>query len=102
MHFVSSKVIAGCFGLSAFAVAIIAGVAAENSIAQVLVRALIATALCYPIGIIVGMICARVITEQVERMTLDESAKSATTAGSNAALSAASNDAIEDEQPIIV
>jgi hypothetical protein len=96
MHFVSAKVIAGCFGLSAFAVAIIAGIAAGNSLAHVLMRALIATVVCYPIGVIVGLICARVISEHVERMMPQSPQHSNIGAGT------AEEASDEGEQPIIV
>ena len=100
MQFVSPKIIAACFGLSAFAVAIISGIAVGNSIAHVLVRALISSSVCYPIGIIVGMVCARVVAEQVEKMTSDASKSSRNPLGSSHSTSGA--EAIADEQPIIV
>lgn len=63
---VSTKVIAGCFGLAAFAVAIIAGLASDNPAAQILLHAVIATLVCYPIGWIAGLICQRVIGLHLE------------------------------------
>ena len=43
--------------MAAFAVAIVAGIAVANPAGIVLVRALIAMLICYPIGFIVGSIC---------------------------------------------
>jgi hypothetical protein len=56
-----SRVMAGCFAMSSFAVAIIAGLSGGNPATLILGRALVAMALCYPVGLIVGMICERVI-----------------------------------------
>jgi hypothetical protein len=66
MNVTSSKVVAGCFAMSAFAVAILFGLDAGHSTAQVLLRAIIAMAVCYPAGSIVGAIGARVIREHVD------------------------------------
>lgn len=65
MSVISAKVIAGCFALSAFAVAILAGLASENPTAQILQRAVISMFVCYPVGLIVGMVCERVIVTHV-------------------------------------
>ncbi len=61
-----SNVIAGCFALAAFAVAVVAGMAGGNPATSILVRALIAMIGCYPIGLIIGLICARVMADQIE------------------------------------
>ena len=61
----SGKIIASCFALTAFAVAIIAGLAAGNDAGAVLVRALLAMIGCHVIGLIVGMICQHVVTQHV-------------------------------------
>ena len=65
MKVITAKVIAGCFALSAFAVAILAGLASENPTAQILQRAVISMFICYPVGLIVGMVCERVITTHI-------------------------------------
>lgn len=59
-------VIAGCFSISAFIVAIMAGLLADLSAAQILLRSLITLMVCYPVGIIVGLACQHVIRTQVE------------------------------------
>jgi hypothetical protein len=85
---VSSKVIASCFALSAFIIAILAGAAADNPAGQIILRALIAMAVCYPVGVIVGVICARVIALHVEQFATKEAV----------ANSAAANDAPKQKQ----
>ena len=60
-----SRVIAGCFSLAAFATAIVAGLAGGNDASAVLVRATIAMFICYPLGLIVGGICQRIVNEYV-------------------------------------
>ena len=61
-----SRVIAGCFSLAAFATAIVAGLAGGNEASAVLVRAAIAMFICYPLGLIVGGICQRIVNEYVK------------------------------------
>ena len=61
-----SRVIAGCFSLAAFATAIVAGLAGGNHASAVLVRATIAMFVCYPLGLIVGGICQRIVNEYVQ------------------------------------
>ena len=58
--------IAGCFALAAFTVAIIAGLAAANPAVSVLSRAIVAMLVCYPIGLMVGMIALRIVSDHVE------------------------------------
>ena len=66
MHAMTAKLIAGCFALSAFAVAILAGLSSENTTAQILQRAVLSMIVCYPVGLIVGMVCERVIVSHVK------------------------------------
>lgn len=63
-----SKVMAGCIALAAFAVAIVAGLAAENSAGLVLGRALMAMIFCYPVGFIIGMVCDHVINLHMQHV----------------------------------
>lgn len=56
--------IAGCLALAAFAVAVVAGLAGGNDASSILMRSLMAMVLCYPLGLIVGLICERVVDEQ--------------------------------------
>ncbi len=57
----SAKTIAACFALSAFAVAILAGLSANLEASQIMWRAFIVMVVCYPVGLIVGVICQRVV-----------------------------------------
>lgn len=52
--------------MAAFAVAVLAGLAGGNSAMSILSRALIAMICCYPIGLMIGVICQRVMTDQIE------------------------------------
>lgn len=61
------KVVAACFALAAFAVGVISGLAGDNPAAQILLRSLLSMAVCYPIGYVTGMICDRVVNEQIEK-----------------------------------
>ncbi len=63
----TSKAIAGCFALAAFAVAILAGIAGGNTAISILFRAVIAMLICYPVGLIIGLICQQVIADHVAR-----------------------------------
>ncbi len=65
MRTVPGYVIGACVALAAFVVAILAGLASGNSAASILLRALIAMLVCYPVGLLVGMACQRVIWEQL-------------------------------------
>jgi len=66
MKTVSSRLIATCFALSAFAVAIVAGLSSGNPTSEVLSRALIAMMVCYPLGLVIGIVCERVIAAHIE------------------------------------
>ena len=61
-----SSAIAGCFSLSAFAVAVVAGLSAQNPVSSILMRALIAMIICYPVGLIIGLICQRLMFDHIE------------------------------------
>lgn len=56
-----ARVIAACVALAAFAVAILAGLAGGSPSLTVLSRAVVAMMLCYPVGLIIGMVCDHVI-----------------------------------------
>ncbi len=59
-------VLAGCFAMAAFAVAVVAGLARDNTPSAILLRAVIAMIVCYPVGMLVGMMCLRVLQEHVK------------------------------------
>ncbi len=62
---VATKAIAGCFALAAFSVAVIAGLASDNTAASILTRALFAMVACYPVGLLVGFVCRHVIEQHL-------------------------------------
>ena len=63
MKAVPSQVIAGCFAMSAFVIAIIAGLSVHNEASSVLFRAMAAMFIAYPVGLIAGSMCAGVVRE---------------------------------------
>lgn len=65
MRIEAGRIIASCFALTAFAVALVAGISGGNDAAQILLRAVIAMVVCYPVGLIAGLICERVIQAHV-------------------------------------
>lgn len=60
-----SRVMAGCFAMSAFAVAIASGLGTGNPATMILGRALIAMMICYPVGLVIGVVCERVIAQHM-------------------------------------
>ena len=53
--------IAGCVALSAFAVAILAGLSAGNPAVMVLLRAVLVMVIGYPAGLVIGQVVIRVV-----------------------------------------
>jgi NhaP-type Na+/H+ or K+/H+ antiporter len=64
---VASKVIAACCGLSAFAVAVLAGLAADNPTEVILGRALVSMIGMQLVGLLIGSIAERTVSEAIER-----------------------------------
>ncbi len=60
-----TKVIAGSLGLTAFAIAVVAGLFAGNESTEILIRALISMLLCYVLGLVLGAIGERTIEEHI-------------------------------------
>lgn len=58
-----TSVVAGVFALAAFTVALLAGVFGGNEMMVVLMRAVIALVVCYPIGMMAGALLSRVIED---------------------------------------
>lgn len=69
MKGVPSTAVGACFALTAFAVAILAGLFANNQADLILQRAIIAMILCYPIGLLFGAMCRRVVAEHAQAVT---------------------------------
>ena len=61
-----TKVIGACLGLAGFAVAILAGLAADNPSDQILTRALLSMLGCQLIGLAIGAVAERTIDERLE------------------------------------
>ncbi len=95
---VASKAIAGCFALAAFSVAVIAGLASENSAASILMRALFAMVVCYPVGLLVGFVCRHVIEQHLDESpeTSEETSEETATGSEPAEQSAESAEKSED------
>ena len=94
---VASKAIAGCFALAAFSVAVIAGLASENTAASILTRALFAMVVCYPVGLLVGFVCRHVIEQH-----LDEPPESSEATGTASVPSEQSAESADTEEDVIV
>ena len=75
MTCVAGRAIAGCFALAAFSVAVVAGLAGGNTATAILVRALIAMIVCYPLGMLVGVLCRRVIDQHLAEQSAESAEK---------------------------
>lgn len=62
---VPTKVVGACAGLTGFAVALIAGLAADNPAEDVLFRALVAMLACQIVGGLAGWVCERVVRDAI-------------------------------------
>jgi len=70
----ASRAIAGCFALAAFAVAVLAGLAGGNTAVSILTRAILAMVICYPVGLVVGLVCQHVIEQHIRQQTAETEA----------------------------
>jgi len=61
-----TKVVAACCGLAAFAIAVIAGIVAENPGEVVLFRALVGMVACQIVGLGIGMVIERVVADSIQ------------------------------------
>lgn len=61
------QVIASCVALGGFAIALVAGIAVDNTAATILSRALGAMVACYLAGLIVAAIAHQAMTENIEQ-----------------------------------
>lgn len=64
---VPAKVVSASFALGAFAIAIIAGLAAGNPTLVILIDALIALVVCNVVGLIIGAVMEHAVNEHVVR-----------------------------------
>jgi tetrahydromethanopterin S-methyltransferase subunit C len=61
-----TRVIAASLGLSAFAIAIVAGLAAENPAETILARAVVSMVVCHVVGWCVGLTAERAVMDAVD------------------------------------
>ena len=69
-----SRAVAGCFALAAFAVAVVAGLAGGNGATAILLRALIVMVICYPVGLLAGLVCQYVVDQHVRQQAAEAAA----------------------------
>lgn len=61
----ATRVMAGSFGLTAFAVAVIAGLAAGNTASHILLQAIVSMLVCHVVGLILGGLAEHVVREHL-------------------------------------
>ncbi len=66
-----ARIIAACFSLIAFALAIITGLAARNSTLTTLWRAIVAMLVCYIFASVIGSIGEKLIAEHIRQYKID-------------------------------
>jgi hypothetical protein len=79
----TGRLIACCFALAAFSVAIVAGLSAGKDAAQILLHAVVAMMLCYPVGLVAGMVCEREVRVHIQSQRAAESSRQASPLPSN-------------------
>lgn len=67
-----SQVTAGCSAMAAFAISILAGLAASNASLTILTRAILAMVVCYIVGLVVGIVIEHVLREHHEQRQRDQ------------------------------
>ncbi len=65
----SVKSVAACFGLAAFAVATVSGLAAGRTLQEILGGAIASLFVCFLIGMVIGVVGDRALREVVSRYT---------------------------------
>ncbi|MCA9292182.1 MAG: hypothetical protein KDA20_00020 [Phycisphaerales bacterium] len=86
---IPGNVIAACFGLSAFAVALISGLAAGRSAANILSAATLALIVCYALGFIIARVAGIAVRDAAEAATRKSRAKASSEARDHAVQEAA-------------
>lgn len=64
-HRAPSRIIASCFALSAFAIALISGLVAQRSSAAILSTAVFALLICYILGLIIAAVANVAVSERI-------------------------------------
>jgi len=95
---VATKVVSASCGLSAFAVAIVAGLAVDNPFEAILTRAIVSLIGGNVVGFIVGAICERTITDAIATYKSTRPIGAASVGGmnGNGGSTARSGDAMSD------
>lgn len=86
---IPTKVIGVCAGLTAFSIAMVAGIAADNPAEDVLLRAILAMFACQLIGWIVGAISERIVREALKQYRQSHPINTSSTAGAATTVDAA-------------
>jgi len=63
---IPAKIIASCFALTGFIAALVVGLAAGNSASTILWKAILAMAVCYPVGRLLGGVAERAVQENID------------------------------------
>lgn len=66
-----ARIIASCFALSAFAIALISGLAADRATSAILSTAVFALMVCYILGLIVASVANVAISEHINQYKSD-------------------------------
>ena len=69
------KLFSGCLGLTGFAVAILAGLAVDNTIESILSRAIISMIVCSVLGMILGMATESALRDAIEPIDINNTQK---------------------------
>lgn len=96
-----SQFVATCFALSAFTVALISGLMADNPMLTVLVRSLIVLVVCYGVGWLVGCAVTRTLlvdASQIGRSDLNKETSGTSVEASETDDIRVSSEVVEDEQ----
>lgn len=87
-----TQFIGGCFGTVGFVVSIVAGLYADNAFESILLRAVLAAAVCYVVGATTGYIAEHVAREQARVIADKVAAQDAAAAAKKAEAAAAGQD----------
>jgi len=67
-----TRIIASCFALSAFAIALIAGLNADRSVSAILSTAVFALVVCYILGLMIASIANVAVSERIDQLKADK------------------------------
>lgn len=67
-----TRIIASCFALSAFAIALIAGLNADRDAASILSTAVFALIVCYILGLIIASIANVAVRERIDQLKAEK------------------------------